>query len=76
MNPYSWAWIGWIVAFLGIELTAVFLTPDKPSRPTTLSNSIWWLIQGKSRWHYAARFGLVTLLAWLSIHLLSGGKIL
>lgn len=73
MNVFSWLWAAWIVAFLGIELTAALHYRDTPGAPHTLSATIWWLTRSKGLWHYWCRFGLVVLLAWLSIHMLTGG---
>jgi hypothetical protein len=70
VNGWSWAWTAWIVAFFVIELTGAYLTPKSGN---TLSEHVWNLIQGRGRWHWLARALLVTGLAWLSTHLLTGG---
>lgn len=74
MSGWSWLWLAWLAAFLAVEIPAA-VRGDRPGRPRTLSAHVWWLIQGRGRWHYTARLGLVVLLAWLSIHLLTGGWI-
>ena len=75
MTVYSWLWVGWIVAFLAIEIPAA-IANESTSQPKTLSMHIWALIKGKGPVHYTFRLGLLFLLAWLTVHLLGGGNIL
>lgn len=75
MTAYSWLWIGWIVAFLAIEIPAA-ISNESTKQPKTLSMHIWALIKGNGPVHYTFRLALVLFLAWLSIHLLGGGNIL
>jgi hypothetical protein len=46
---------------------------DTPGHPATLSAHVWWLVRGAGLWHHLARVGLLLGLAWLTVHLLSGG---
>ena len=66
---YTWLWIGWIVAFFLIEGAALL---NKPYGDT-LSEHVWALVRGQGRHVKLRRFLLLTLLAWLLVHLLSGG---
>lgn len=68
---YTWLWIGWIVAFLVIEGLA--LTNKEPG--DTLSEHVWkWAaVRGQGRAVKLRRFILLTLLAWLIVHFLTGG---
>ncbi len=72
MSAWSWAWVGWLAAFCVIEGAALG-AKDTPDHPATLSGQIWWLIRGAGWWHRLARVLLVCGLAWLSVHLLTGG---
>jgi hypothetical protein len=70
VSAWAWAWIAVVAAFLGVELSAAFATPKQGH---TASEIIWRWTRGRGRLHWLARFGLVAGLAWLSLHLLSGG---
>lgn len=70
MSGWSWAWLVWALGFFAIELPAAFLTHDQGN---TLSEHVWAWTRGAGRAHWLARLGLVCGLAWLSLHLLSGG---
>ncbi len=72
MNVFSWLWVLWALAFAAVE-GAALVVKDRPGAPHTLSATIWWLTRGAGRWHHLARLGLVFGLAWLCLHLLSGG---
>jgi hypothetical protein len=72
MNGWSVTWLAWALAFVLIEGAALVLG-DQPDRPATLSAHIWQLVRGTTWWHRLARVVLVCGLAWLSVHLLSGG---
>lgn len=71
ISPWTLAWVGWIVAFLVLEGAAIFnRTPDD-----TLSSQVWkWAsIKGKGTAYKWRRFALLTFLAWLVAHFLTGG---
>jgi hypothetical protein len=80
VSPWTWAWIGWGVYFLIVEGLALFnSTPGD-----TLSEHAWaWLgytttgqrplTRRPSGWTRLRRFMLLAFLAWLSVHLLTGG---
>lgn len=80
MSGWTWAWIGWGVVFCVIEGMALF--NSKPG--DTLSEHAWaWLgynalmsndvLRSPSGWTRLRRFLLLAFLAWLSVHLLTGG---
>lgn len=72
MTWESWTWVAWWATFAVVEGIGLW-QKDRPGHPRTLSAQIWWLIQGAGLWHRLARVGLVAALAWLALHLLSGG---
>jgi hypothetical protein len=65
-------WLGWALLFIAIE-SAALVVKDRPGHSATLSSHIWQLVRGTAWWHRLARVALVCGLAWLSVHLLSGG---
>jgi hypothetical protein len=72
MEGWTTAWLLWIGMFLAIEVPAIL-----NKRPgDTLSEHAWrWFsVQGKATGWRARRFVLLAFLAWLSAHLLTGGK--
>ena len=69
MTSYTWAWIGWIVLFVVIEGLA--LTNQQSG--DTLSEHVWAALRGQGPRVKLRRFLLLTLLAWLIVHFLSGG---
>lgn len=78
MSPWTWAWIAWAVYFLVVEGMALF-----NSRPgDTLSEHVWAFIGIRRKgddlrqptgWTRLRRFLVLAFLAWLSVHLLTGG---
>lgn len=78
MTVWTWAWIGWGLLFAVIEGMALFnSTPGD-----TLSEHAWaWLgydtsgqeLRRPSGWTRLRRFLLLAFLAWLIVHLLTGG---
>ena len=73
-DTYTWLWIAWLLAFLGIEAAAL-LNKD---RGDTLSEHVWkWFSvkEGNSRKRTVRIATLGAFLAWLAIHFLSGGKV-
>lgn len=73
MSLYVAAWILWILAFLAIELSALF-----NRRPgDTLSELVWNLfaIRGKPLGWQLRRLALALGLVWLVAHFLTGGAV-
>jgi len=73
-KKYTWAWIAWILGFLGLEYMA--LRNKKPG--DTLSEHVWKVIgtkhQGtKTALMWTARVGLGILVAWLIPHFFTAG---
>jgi hypothetical protein len=78
VSPWTWAWVGWAAYFLVVEGMALF-----NSRPgDTLSEHVWAFIgvrpagadlRDPSGWTRLRRFLVLAFLAWLSVHLLTGG---
>lgn len=81
MSLWTWAWLGWGAIFCIIEGMALF--NSKPG--DTLSEHAWaWLgynapkgqalkLRHPSGWTRLRRFALLAFLAWLAVHLLTGG---
>lgn len=81
MTGWTWAWIGWGLIFVAIEGMALF--NSKPG--DTLSEHVWAFLgyavsgQGQldlrkpSGWTRLRRFGVLAFMAWLAVHLLTGG---
>jgi uncharacterized BrkB/YihY/UPF0761 family membrane protein len=66
-SKWTWLWIAWLAAFLGIEIAAAV---SKHKKPRTLSEHLWaWFPRG---WRRALIVGLLSLLAW---HIASGPDI-
>ena len=72
MDTFTWLWLGWIAAFLGIEGRALF----NKVPGDTLSEHVWrWFsVRGKGRAWQARRVGLLAFMAWLAAHFLTGGQ--
>lgn len=74
MDPYSLAWIGWILLFLGIEGTALVRGDHG-----TLSERVWSWFGIAARdtppdgFTRARRVALLSFMAWLTVHFLTGG---
>lgn len=71
MTGWTLLWLGWLTAFLIIEGFALANT----ERGDTLSETVWrWAsIKEKGAFWRLRRLLLVTLLAWLALHFLTGG---
>lgn len=71
----AWAWLGWGVYFVIVEGVAL----ANSTTGDTLSEHAWaWLGYGEgvrrpSGWTRLRRFLLLAFLAWLVVHLLTGG---
>lgn len=74
MSRYTTAWIVWLAAFGVVELAAII---DK--RPEdTLSENVWrWFAikDPNAKFGPARRAVFLMFLAWLSAHLISGGRV-
>jgi hypothetical protein len=81
VSAWTWAWLGWGLYFAVVEGMALF--NSKPG--DTLSEHAWaWLgyaatgsgaqdLRKPSGWPRLRRFLLLAGLAWLAVHLLTGG---
>lgn len=76
MNVFTWYWLIWFVVGFGVmETVALVRYPDRPGKPHTLSSQVWWLVKGAGLWHRLLRIAVLFLMAWLTVHLLTGGWI-
>lgn len=73
MDGYSIAWYLWIGWFLIEEGYALWHRDTN----ATLSGHVWaWFsVRGKGRLWRLRRFGLLAFLAWLTVHFMSGGRV-
>lgn len=79
MTVWDWAWLAWGVLFCVIEGMALFNSVGGD----TLSEHVWAFlgirnldgrrIQNPGGWARLRRFITLAFLAWLSVHLLTGG---
>lgn len=71
ISPWTVAWVAWIAAFFAIELPAVL----NKAKGDSLSEHVWsWAsIKGKGTAYKWRRFALLSFLAWLVAHFLTGG---
>ena len=71
MSGWTVAWIFWLAMFGVIEGAAIF----RKERGDTLSEHVWrWFsVKDKSKGYKTRRFVLLTFLAWLVTHFLTGG---
>lgn len=75
MNWATWFWLGWGVYFLVVEGIALF----NSRRGDTLSEHVWAFLGYSEGVRYPTgtvrlrRFLTLAFLAWLVIHLLTGG---
>jgi hypothetical protein len=78
VSLWTWAWLGWAVYFLVVEGMA--LANSRSS--DTLSEHVWAFIgirrkgadlRNPSGWTRLRRFLVLAFMAWLSVHLLTGG---
>jgi hypothetical protein len=69
---FTVGWLVWIAMFLSIEGAAIF----NKKAGDTLSEHVWrWFsIHSKGRGWRARRFSLLSFLAWLVMHFLTGGE--
>lgn len=73
MDGWTTSWLLWIALFFAIEIPAVLNKKDGD----TLSEHVWqWFaIKGVNPQHARGRkFALLSLLAWMAAHFLTGGK--
>lgn len=72
MDKFTLAWILWIAYFLVVEFDA--LLTGRPAG--TLSDHVWdWFsIRNKGALWRLRRFILLSFVAWVSAHFLTGGK--
>lgn len=72
MSGWTTAWLFWIAMFFAIEMPAVF---NKQSGDTLTEHLVlWFSVTNKSTGYKWRRLVLISMLAWLSAHLLSGGN--
>lgn len=75
MSGWTWLWLGWAVYFGLVEGMALF----NSKRGDTLSEHVWAFLgfsdgaRSPSGWTRLRRFLVLAFLAWLSVHLLTGG---
>lgn len=71
MDTWTILWLLWIASFLGIEGAALW----NKQTGDTLSEHVWkWFsVKEKSTAWRLRRFGLLSFLAWLAAHFLTGG---
>ena len=77
MDIWAWLWLAWIAVFAVIEAIAL----GRKAPGDTLSEHIWrWFGIGTpgdrpkvTGWVQLRRFALLAGLAWLVLHLLTGG---
>jgi hypothetical protein len=71
MDPFTMLWIFWIAMFFAIEVPAIL----NKRRGDTLSEHVWrWFaVTDKPAGWQLRRFILLTFLAWLTVHFLTGG---
>ena len=65
---FTLLWLGWFAMFLVIESLALFRYKDLPGKPHTLSAQFWWVIRGRTRWHWIARCAVLAGMVWLTLH--------
>ena len=73
-DTYTWLWIAWLLAFVGIEAAAL-INKDKGD---TLSEHIWKWFSVKEGNSKKRTFRMVMLggfLGWLVTHFMTGGKV-
>jgi len=82
MSGWTWAWIAWLAAFVVIEGKALL----NKAEGDTLSEHVWkWFATSKKAHAKEGtdqpkgsvrirRFALLALMAWLSVHFLTGGR--
>lgn len=73
-DTYTWLWVAWLLAFIGIE-GAALINKDKGD---TLSEHVWKWFSVKEQSSGKRTFRMVALggfLAWLATHFLTGGKV-
>ena len=73
MDKFTIAWIFWLLYFLVVEFDAI-LSNDIPG---TLSEHIfaWFCMKGqRGKFAHLRRVVLLCFMAWLSAHMVTGGK--
>ena len=63
-TAYALLWTGWILAFLAIELTAIFTGHSQ----YTLSDFVWRLEEVNRAWTFL-RYFVAAFCVWLTLHL-------
>jgi hypothetical protein len=73
-NRYTLAWILWILQFFTIEGLALRRAESNVD-PRTLSRHawVWFAITHKGKFWRLRRIGLLSLMAWLTVHWMTGG---
>lgn len=66
-TAYALLWIGWIVSFLAIELTALFTGHTQ----YTLSDFVWRAEEVNRAWTFL-RFFIAAFCIWLTLHMVFG----
>jgi len=73
-ETYTWLWVAWLLAFIGIEAAAL-INKDKGD---TLSEHVWKWFSVKEQSSVKRNFRMVCLggfLLWLATHFMTGGKV-
>lgn len=73
-ETYTWLWIAWLLAFIGIEAAAL-INKDKGD---TISEHVWKWFSVKEGSSAKRNFRMVCLggfLGWLVAHFMTGGKV-
>jgi hypothetical protein len=66
VSTYAYLWIGWIVAFLAIEFSALAVNAKY-----TLSDFVWRFEDLGAPWTFA-RYFIAAFLVWLALHMVFG----
>jgi hypothetical protein len=53
-SRWTWAWLGWLAAFLAVEIPAAIREKRLGSGAMTLSRHVWFWFRGWRRWILAA----------------------
>lgn len=75
MSGWTWLWLGWAVYFGLVEGMALF----NSKKGDTLSEHVWAFlgfsegVRSPSGWTRLRRCLVLVFMAWLSVHLLTGG---
>lgn len=75
MSVWTWLWLGWAFYFGLVEGMALF----NSTKGDTLSEHVWAFlgfsegVRSPTGWTRLRRFLVLAFMAWLSVHLLTGG---